>query len=445
METNTVLQIKELKGNISTYLEQYQNYVKIQKLDLKTGQYGSENEYCINGLIGGIKNILTDISFLVRSHDLFIKISTYTERENLRTNLVNLNSYLSSNQHSYIATTLDTIKTQLRNYNLRLDKDRYVDFNSEIDNLRRKAISLDEEIKQTNERLQLSSTVKEEIDKLKIEFDERYNEITDKKENLLVAVSNFTTEFETFQALQLKATANEALIAKKLDSAIENEIDFNAFIKQIDDREKQLIKQKEQTELYNNELINYNNERKTIIQEAESLIKKSKQALRYSTAQGISAAFSTQYEEANKTWIKVSWLLGAAIFIAITLGFGIWVLTGWGINNPNHMITIIGRLTLIPFTLLGALFCANQYIKQKNLIEDYAYKSVLSKSMVAFSEELREKDPERYAEYLSTVLREIHQDPLRKRVKEKDEISAKDSASLIEKIAELLKIVIINK
>ena len=64
--------------------------------------------------------------------------------------------------------------------------------------------------------------------------------------------------------------------------------------------------------------------------------------------------------------------------------------------------------------------------------------------MVAFSEELRTKDAERYAEYISTVLREIHQDPLRKRVKEKEEISLKDSTSIIDKIAELMKIVAKN-
>ncbi|MDR0907449.1 MAG: hypothetical protein LBM63_02390 [Rikenellaceae bacterium] len=100
---------------------------------------------------------------------------------------------------------------------------------------------------------------------------------------------------------------------------------------------------------------------------------------------------------------------------------------------------------MIPFTLLGALFCANQYTKQRNIAEDYAYKTVLSKSIVAFSEELREKDPERYAEYISTVLREIHQDPLRRRGKDKDEVSLKDSAGLVDKIIDLLRTVGVGK
>ena len=44
------------------------------------------------------------------------------------------------------------------------------------------------------------------------------------------------------------------------------------------------------------------------------------------------------------------------------------------------------------------------------------YKLALARSMVAFSEELREKDPDKYREYLTKVLSEIHQDPLRHRV-----------------------------
>lgn len=441
METGTITQLKSIKEQISLNLESYKSYVKAQKSDLQSRQYGSENEYCINGLIGGVKNILTDVSFLVRSHDLFIKISTYTERNDIYSHLSNLNSYISSNQHSSIATTLDLLKTRLRSYNLRLDKDRYIDFNNEIDNLRRKAIDIEEELKQAKERLKESTTLQADNAEINSEFEERYNEVKEIKERFLSEVTNFTSEFEAFKDLQQTATANEKLIAKTLDNVKDSETEFDTFIKAIENRQKQLVEQKQQTDRYNANLESYTTERKIILDEAVSLINNAKQALRYSTAEGISAAFSTQHTDANKLWMRLGWLIGAVVFILITFLFGVWILTGWGIDHPNETLTIIGRLSLIPFSLLGALFCANQYIKQKNLIEDYAYKSVLSKSMVAFSEELREKDSEKYAEYLSTVLREIHQDPLRKRGKDKDEVSAKDSVGLIDKIAELVKII----
>jgi len=153
------------------------------------------------------------------------------------------------------------------------------------------------------------------------------------------------------------------------------------------------------------------------------------------------APYASQHDIANNKHNKVWWLVGAGFFIGATLLIGIWILTGWGIisDTTNPMMNLVGRLSLIPFTVLAALFCANQYVKQKTLIEDYAYKTVLAKSIVAFSEELRAKEPERYAEYLSTVLREIHQDPLRKRSKEKDDVSLKDTTGLLNKIVELVK------
>lgn len=107
--------------------------------------------------------------------------------------------------------------------------------------------------------------------------------------------------------------------------------------------------------------------------------------------------------------------------------------------------SLIGRLSMIPFTIYAAIFCSQQYVKQKNLVEDYAYKSVLSKSIIAFSEELRKNDPEKYTEYLSTVLREIHHDPLRKRGKEKEDDSYKDSAGILGKVIDLAQAVIKQK
>ena len=49
---------------------------------------------------------------------------------------------------------------------------------------------------------------------------------------------------------------------------------------------------------------------------------------------------------------------------------------------------------------------------------------------------------EKYTEYLSTVLREIHQDPLRKRGKEKEAESYKDSTGLMGKVIDLAQSVI---
>ena len=219
---------------------------------------------------------------------------------------------------------------------------------------------------------------------------------------------------------------------------------FNEFITRIDEREQTLAKQAVSTTTYESKLNEYTQEHITKLEDAKQLIEEAKTALHYKNAEGLSAAFSHQLDTASNKHARLWWLGVAIIFILATLFIGIWIVTGWGLNestDQNQMIlNLVGRLSMIPFTIAGAIFCANQYTKQKNIIEDYAYKTTIAKSIIAFSEELRSKDPERYAEYISTILREIHQDPLRKRGKDKEDFTLnKDSTGLIEKVITLLQ------
>jgi len=446
METPTITQIKNLKSTISTNLEVYQNYLKSQNTNIETAQYGNEQEYCIKGLIGGIKNVLSDVSYLAKSHNIFIKISTYSERSSLQSHLSNLNSYIQNRQHQNIATTIDTLKTIIRNFNLPVNKERFVDYMNEIDNMQRTAMLLDEEITNTKNRLIESTKIFEEIQQNQTAFEEKCNELETKKGELETTVEEFTDNFGSFKDLATKATQNESIITEKLTEVQESEEVFNEFIEQIEEREKQLEKQSTTTQNYEILLAEYTEKQNEIVRESQSLIDKAIQALNYSNATGLSAAFSAQHEKANDK-SKIGWLIGSGIFLIITLGLGVWIVTGWGIDESvkNPILSIVGRLCMIPFALLASMFCANQYVKQKNIIEDYAYKTVLAKSMVAFSEELRVKEPQKYAEYLSTVLKEIHQDPLRKRGKEKDEVTMKDTTGILEKVIELLKGLTLSK
>ena len=205
------------------------------------------------------------------------------------------------------------------------------------------------------------------------------------------------------------------------------------------------------TKDYKMKLNTLTQEHSSHIKEVADLIEKSKQALQDTTAAGISAAFQTQYEEARNTWNTRPWLIAAIIFLLITIAIGSWIVGGWWIietASHTYLYSLIGRLSMIPLTITACVFCANQYIKQKNIIEDYAYKTALSKSIIAFSEELRKKEGKEYSEYISTVLKEIHQDPLRKRSKTKDEVYLKEgnlTLDILSKLEELCKLVIKSK
>ena len=444
METASIVAIKNLLLQVQENLDTYQQYHKDNNTDMDACSYGSEQEYCIKSLIAGIKNILTDLGYLTRAHNLFLKLSTYANRNDIKSHLTNINTYLKNRNTANIVSELDWLKSNLRTYCLRLDRDRYLDFNTEIDELRRKAILLEDEIKKTQQRLSNAATSYSEIESKQDEYNTIIAELNSTKDSFVEEVNTFTAEFGEFKELTKKAKNNEAEIATSLESANKDLEKFNEFIAKISEREQILTKQAESTTAYELKLNEYTQEHAARLEEAKQLIDDAKTALHYKNAEGLSAAFSHQLDTANNKHARLWWLGGAIIFILSTLSIGIWIVTGWGISDSadqNQMIlNLVGRLSMIPFTIVGAIFCANQYTKQKNIIEDYAYKTTIAKSIIAFSEELRSKDPERYAEYISTILREIHQDPLRKRGKDKEDFTLnKDSAGLIEKVITLLQ------
>lgn len=444
METPTIKKIKEILPKIDEHLINFRKYYREQNTDLDSALYGDETEYSVNGIVAGVRNVLTDMRFLVKSHNLFIKLSTLGERNQIVNELSNINTHLSTNRVVNVTRSLDQLKMLLRTYNLRIDRQRYLDFNTTIDELCRKAVSLSDEIENVKNKLDESETTYTLIEEKKQEFEKILAELVEQKDSFSTEFDSFKKETSDFRDLANSAQVNSKTISNNLSITNEAKNTFDEFIAKIDERESQLNKQGKSTEEYNVKLEEFAKSYGEKLDEVQNLIEKSKQALQFTTAEGMSAAFATQYQNANKWYYKVGWLSGALVFVILTLLIGAWIVTGYGVQQKEETMwfSLIGRLSMIPFTIYAAIFCSQQYVKQKNLVEDYAYKSVLSKSIIAFSEELRKNDPEKYTEYLSTVLREIHQDPLRKRGKEKEDDSYKDSAGILGKVIDLAQAVI---
>lgn len=444
METSSVLLIKDSLLQVQESIENYRLYYKENDVDMDAYSYGNEHEYNIKSIILELKDVLADILYLTKNHNLFLKISTYTNRKEIINRLSSLNSYLRNVNSSSVVSELEWLKNHIRTYCIRLYKGRCLDFNAEIDELQRKALALEDEIKKTQQRLNEAETSYSVIKSKQEEYNTIVSELTSTKDTFIEEVNTFTSNFREFKELAKRAQENEVKIADNLETANSDLDKLNAFIDKINERETILTKQAESTAIYESKLEEYTQDHLERLGEAIRLINEAKTALHYKNAEGLSAAFSHQLDTANNKHARLWWLGGAIIFILATLSIGIWIVTGWGISDSadqNQMIlNLVGRLSMIPFTIVGAIFCANQYTKQKNIIEDYAYKTTIAKSIIAFSEELRGKDPERYAEYISTILREIHQDPLRKRGKDKEDFTLnKDSAGLIEKVITLLQ------
>lgn len=222
-----------------------------------------------------------------------------------------------------------------------------------------------------------------------------------------------------------------------------NEKLITSFSNKVQDRDKKLDELEQNTVENNKKLAEYEKERVSILKESKDLIESAKKALNYKTAEGISASFQTQYEKSNDKLLYRSWIIGAVLCLLGTVLLGMWVLE----TAPDQIGILIGRISLLPLPIIGAIFCANQYTKQKNIIEDYAYKMVLSKAIVGFSEQLKKNGSEtneEYIHYVKTALEEIHKDPLRKREKNKDSKSEpphlKDLIEVAERIVKMTKV-----
>lgn len=442
MELNTITNIREKRDEIRE---------RIKTLNLKDysdGKYGSENEYTFRGLIGGIEALLTDISALTRGPNKFVKISTYTERNAILAYLTKIETYLET-PPNYISQ-FEALKILLRSYNVRYFSDRQIEFDKEIEEVRKVKLQLQQVLvdsKELNQNIEDSNgTLDEKLNETKeklTQIENHLEKIVEKKDKLIEQseeLENINTNLEI-----IKETASENLdeITTSLTESKSNEKLITSFSIKVQERDKRLEELEQNTLENNKKLKEYDSERESILAKANNLIESSKKALNYTTAEGISASFQGQYENSNNKWIFGSWILGAVICLIGTVCLGIWILQA----NPTNIGVLIGRISLLPLPIIGAIFCANQYTKQKNIIEDYAYKMVLSKAIVGFSEQLKKngtENNEEYIHYIKTALEEIHRDPLRKRdktkVSETKESNLKDLVEMAERIVKMTKL-----
>jgi len=441
MELATVNQIREKRDSLRT---------KIKGVDFSANNsktYGGENEYNFKGLVGGIEALLTDLSTLTKASQKFVKLSTSAERTNIVSYLTRIDAYFNTPQN-YLPQ-FEALKVILRGYNLRSFSERQIQFESEIEETRKIKLQLQQElievIKIKEEIDGNNSIIEENVENTSnrlTDFETQLEEITKRKDELVEQSETLEGVNTDLELIKEKASENLDEILTSMTESKSNEKLISQFATKVQNRDKRLD-ELEQNMVGNNEkLADYQKERIKILKEAEELIESAKKALNYKTAEGISASFQSQYEESNNIKVIAGWMVGAIACLLGTVGLGIWILQ----TAPDQIGLLIGRISLLPLPIIGAVFCANQYTKQKNIIEDYAYKMVLSKAIVGFSEQLKKNGSEtneEYIHYVKTALEEIHKDPLRKReknVKSKSEaLGLKDMVDMAEKIIKMSK------
>lgn len=406
MSTDTIDALKAARDELKSGVKN----IKLKEYDGR--RYGAESEYDIRGLIAGVDAIISDVGGLLRAPKRFLQASGYSERLTLVKVLKALTACLADEDMESVCNSLETLKPVLRSYGARYSDERLEEFVERTNELQRKVHKFSELIEVAErsivkiEEMQISSQeLSEKVSSQYGDIKEQYVYIVDLIAEAEETRKNISLNFEADKA---NSSEVESLLAEVRSHA---EI-IETFSKKVAARENQLESQEEKSKEFNSVLSKYSLDQKNYIVEAEGLIDSAKQALEYKTAEGLSAAFIEQHRQAKDPWLMWTWVAGAMIFILLSAGLGIWLM----MDHEISIGLIIGRVSLLPILIGGSVFCASQYIKQKNIAEDYAYKSVLAKSLVGFSEQLSSDKGkgEEYVLYIKTVLSQILVDPLRK-------------------------------
>lgn len=440
MDLATITNIRECRDSI-------RNKIKgISKSSLNSSTtYGGENEYVYKGLIGGLECLMTDISTLTKAPNKFISLSTHGERNNIVQYLTRIDTFFDT-PPNYIPQ-FEALKVLLRGYNVRNWSERQLEFEKELSETLKTKLKLQEELAEIQIIKKAIEDNNTEIDGYFESKNEKLEEIERSLSSIIQKKDDLIEQSETLKSINesvllIKENAEESLeeIKSSLTESKSNEKLIASFANKVQERDNRLTELEQSTEENNKKLGEYEVERNRILTESKELIDSAKKALNYKTAEGISASFQEHYTLSKNRWIIAGWIIGAIACLLGTIGLGVWILE----NSVTNIGIVIGRVSMLPLPIIGAIFCANQYTKQKNIIEDYAYKMVLSKAIVGFSEQLKKNctgDNEEYVHYIKTALEEIHKDPLRKREKSsEDKTDIPKLSSLVEFAEKVIKL-----
>lgn len=406
MDTPTINQLRLNRDEV-------QQSLRTIKASQYIGQkFGHEQEYTAKGILGGIDAILIDISALTKATAKFIQKTTHAERKQLVQYVDNLSSYAKSKDLQNLAVTIDQIKPILRNIGVRQSDERKDAFEEHINSLQKSATNLSQQISDIETIKNDGGKLKEEIEAIHLELTEKLERLNEQNEVLEELLNTNEQTRSGLAAVLSDDQARSAQIEELLSSAKSHTELIESFSKKVSKRESQLEDQEVSTDHYKEVLKSFESDHQKYLSTAYQLIESAKQALEYKTAEGLSAAFTAQYERANDKVPKISWLVAASVFLVASIGIGIWVTLEKGLE----LEIIVSRILLLPILIGAAWFSAGQYVKKNNIAEDYAYKTVLAKSIVGFSEQFSTETNkgEDYSHYMRSVLSQIHNDPQRK-------------------------------
>ena len=425
--------IEDIRANLEGIDEDVDG---IDMSKFKGQTFGDEQEFTVKSLIAGVRAVVADIRGQAGKPGRLVKLTTLGERRSIASSLAVLKTALREEQFSSVVQVLQELKVVLRPFQFRGSPETREQLESAVDELHRQILAIKEERKKIaddqSKLLELSAEVTTRLDESGL----RLKDIEQAGATLSGVLAEAQERAIEIDELKVAAASASGGAAELQASASASKDLIDEFSKKVSAREDQLIDQQVKTDAFTDSLAQHQAVMVGVEADAKRIIDSARTALSYKTAEGLSAAFIERYKETNENSQRRSWLIAAAILVGAAVLLGVWIT--W--DTKVTIAVVAGRVSLIPILIGGAWFCAHQYVKLANIAEEYAYKSVLSKSIVGFSEQMsKENDAESdHSHYIRTVLAEIHTNPLRVQGRNSP---ASDKGSDFESVEKLLKVV----
>lgn len=409
----------ELKEQIQAFKSDPKEYAWVRGISQIDAEYESATDF-----IEDLEFLANWIGHLTLSHRIFIHLSSSQERAKLHTCLSAICSACFSNPDSMrvpeIGVQLQNLKALLVKYPTRAKYTesiiRNIDVIKELDAIKshqEQSANLVDSGKQNAELLaSLAKAFKEE----KASIDALFEESSAEKER-------FDKRLQT-------ADAQFSEVAKIAGSCEAEKETVSEILSEISAREDKLENQEIKVATIE---VNLNE----LIKKAQEIIAEAREALDIGTAAGLSGALEAQRRKAAHKGVAIGWLAGGTLFLLGAAGVVIWLALGTEMSIPM----VIARIAILSVFGTGATFCGSQFVKQKNISEDYAYKATLAKSLAGLSQKIRDDDSDNdeYKQFISKFTDALYEHPLKIKAPEAEKIKKDVLSEILEQILPLLK------
>jgi len=278
-----------------------------------------------------------------------------------------------------------------------------------------------EKSKQSLEEIQrIESTGKGLLESIQEQLDETGGKIKKVQEK----TENFLKEIETY--LSEAKNSNEEI--SRIKGQIKNFFDdIESYKEEIENMKKKI---KTSIEEYENKTIE-------IIKENENLQKSIQELLKKAIAGSLFESFEKRKETLQEPLKK--WLIALGVLIFGAMGIAGWIYLDLKNTNPNTLLLIL-KISMLAPIIYAIYFVAKRYTQERQLTEEYAFKSTVSLSMNAFNDLLKKYQDdgisEKQLELMVNTIDNLFKSPTDK-VFKKD--STKEEKELIENFIDIIK------